>query len=99
MQMSADKSTLKAGQSATLQVRGLEDGMFVGWMSWDSLFRIEVDDDFTCRVIAPDVIREPGPVLVSAYTEYGLEAACTIKFAPEQTDRESKKSRRNRKRK
>lgn len=99
MQMSADKSTLKAGQSATLQVRGLEDGMFVGWMSWDSLFRIEVDDDFSCRVIAPDVIREPGTVLVSAYTEYGLEAACAIRYAPEQTDRESKKSRRNRKRK
>lgn len=76
--MSADRTTLKAGEIATLRLRGLEDGMFVGWTASDSTVRLTVDGAFTCRVTAPEQIDGKSTIVVSAYTEYGLEAACVI---------------------
>lgn len=76
--MSADRTTLKAGEIATLRLRGLEDGMFVGWTASDSTVRLTVDGAFTCRVISPEQIDGKRTIVVSAYTEYGLEAACVI---------------------
>ena len=76
--MSADRTTLKAGEIATLRLRGLEDGMFVGWTASDSTVRLTVDGAFTCRVTAPEQIDVNRTMVVSAYTEYGLEAACVI---------------------
>ena len=82
--MSTDKSILKSGEAADVRVRGLEEGMFVGWLSSDPDVRIEIDDDpFCCRVHAPAVVRNERSVIISAYTEYGLEAACIIKLMPE----------------
>jgi len=80
MLMSADKTTLKAGETATLRIRGLEEGMFVGWTVSDPDVRLSVTEDYVCRITAPESISENADVVVSAYTEYGLEAACVIRL-------------------
>jgi len=98
MVMSADRINLKSGESAVLTVRGLENGMFVGWQSSDPAIDLSVEGDFSCMVTAPAGITEGGTVVISAYTEYGLEAACTLKLIPdEQTSASGKKARKNRK--
>ena len=78
MIMSADKSVLRKGEIAYLHIRGLEDGMFVGWQSSAAGLRLTVDDDgLGCRVYASQV-KDKERVVISAYTEYGLEAAYEI---------------------
>ena len=94
--MSADRTTLKTGEIATLRLRGLEDGMFVGWTASDSTVRLTVDGAFTCRVTAPEQIDGNRTMVVSAYTEYGLEAACVITLDSGKTITENK-SRKKRK--
>ena len=42
MLMCADKKVLKGGETATMQLRGLEKGMFAGWQSSDTLVSIKV---------------------------------------------------------
>lgn len=80
MIMNSDKSVLTKGEIAYLQVRGLEKGMFVGWSASDRGIRLTVDEDgLGCRVYAADV-SDLNSVVVSAYTEYGLEAAYEIKI-------------------
>ncbi|MBO7114817.1 MAG: hypothetical protein J6V95_06565 [Bacteroidaceae bacterium] len=76
--MSADRTTLKAGETATLRLRGLKDGMFAGWTVSEPAARLTVDGAFICRVTAPEQIDGKRTMVVSAYTEYGLEAACVI---------------------
>lgn len=76
----ADKSVIKGGETAVIRIRGLNDGMFVGWASKDSSVMLVVDEAFVCRVIAPEKITEDRRIVISAYTEYGLEAACMIKL-------------------
>ena len=77
--MGADKRSLKGGETAVLQVRGLEQGMFMGWMSSDPEVELKVgDDSFSCSIKAPESIGSERDVVISAYTEYGLEAACVI---------------------
>ena len=84
MMMSADRNTLKRGESTELRVRGLEQGMFVGWRSSESDVRIVVEGDgYSCRVYAPDSIGKQENVIISAYTEYGLEAACQLQLMPD----------------
>lgn len=78
MIMSADKSVLRKGEIAYLHIRGLEDGMFVGWQSSAAGLRLTVDDDgLGCRVYASQ-IKDRERAVISAYTEYGLEAAYEI---------------------
>lgn len=98
MVMSADRNNLKSGESAILTVRGLDNGMFVGWQSSDPVLDLSVDGDFSCMVTAPTLITEGGTVVISAYTEYGLESACILKLIPDgQTSASGKKARKNRK--
>lgn len=78
MIMSADKDVLRKGEIAYVQIRGLEKGMFVGWQSSDSGLKLTVDGDgLGCRVYAAQV-KENRSAVISAYTEYGLEAAIEI---------------------
>lgn len=80
MIMNADKSVLESGEIAYLRVRGLEKGMFVGWSASDSGLKLTVDEDgLGCRVFAADV-RNLKSAVISAYTEYGLEAAYEIEI-------------------
>lgn len=78
MLMSADKNVLKQGEIAYLLIRGLKEGMFVGWQSSDPGLKLSVDDDgLGCRVFAAKV-KNLKSAVISAYTEYGLEAALVI---------------------
>ena len=78
MIMSADKSVLRKGEIAYLQIRGLEEGMFVGWQSSAAGLKLTVDaDGLGCRVYAAQV-KDKERAVISAYTEYGLEAAFEI---------------------
>lgn len=84
MIMSADRSTLKSGESAQVKVRGLDQGMFIGWLSSDPDVVIKVgDDEMSCTVYAPESVKDDKSVIISAYTEYGLEAACMIRLVPD----------------
>ena len=86
MLMSTDRKVLKGGETASMQLRGLEKGMFAGWQSSDTLVSIKVGADaFECTVCAPETVTETRYVLISAYTEYGLEAACVLTLMPEVT--------------
>ena len=52
--------------------------MFVGWQSSAAGLRLTVDDDgLGCRVYASQV-KDKERAVISAYTEYGLEAAYEI---------------------
>ena len=83
LSIQADKTDLKAGETATLRVRGLDEGMFLGWSASDPEAVIKVNaDGFSCSVTMPADIEEPCSVVVSAHTEYGLEAAEAIKVEP-----------------
>lgn len=78
MIMSADKSVLRKGEIAYLHIRGLEEGMFVGWQSSAAGVKLTVDaDGLGCRVYASQV-KDMERAVISAYTEYGLEAAVEI---------------------
>ena len=99
MIMSADRMSLKAGETAMVQVYGLTDGMFVGWHSSNPELTLSVDDPFICKVTAPQQIETGAAVVISAYTEYGLEAACEILLMPDQKEVSKEKSRKNKKRK
>ena len=80
MIMSADKNVLRKGEIAYLHLRGLKEGMFVGWQSSDAGLKLTVDaDGLGCRVYAPG-IKGNGKAVISAYTEYGLEAAVEIEL-------------------
>lgn len=83
MLMSADRNSLKANETAILKVRGLRSGMFVGWQSSDPSIKMNIEDDFTCVVKAPAQILEDNTVVISAYTEYGLEAAYGLRLVPD----------------
>ena len=78
MIMSSDKNVLRKGEIAYMHLRGLEEGMFVGWQASDPGLRLTVDEDgMGCRVYAAS-IKGNGKAVISAYTEYGLEAALMI---------------------
>ena len=80
MIMNSDKSVLGSGEIAHLHVRGLEKGTFVGWSTSALGLKLTVDDDgLGCRVYASDVT-DLNSAVISAYTEYGLEAAYEIKI-------------------
>ena len=79
MLMSTPGKVLMAGETATLRVRGLEEGMFIGWHVSDSTVSIRVGDDpFSCLVTVPEHETGKKSFMVCAYTEYGLEAACEL---------------------
>lgn len=80
MMMSSDRNVLSSGEIAYLRVRGLEKGTFVGWRASAKGLKLTVDDDgLGCRVYADDV-SNLNRVVISAYTEYGLEAAFEIEI-------------------
>ena len=80
MIMSADKNVLRKGEIAYLHLRGLKEGMFVGWQSSDPGLKLTVDADGQgCRVYATS-IKGNSKAVISAYTEYGLEAAVEIEL-------------------
>ena len=80
MIMNSDKSVLGSGEIAHLHVRGLEKGTFVGWSTSANGLKLTVDDDgLGCRAYASDVT-DLNSAVISAYTEYGLEAAYEIKI-------------------
>ena len=90
MQMKADRTSLMAGDSAQLMVLGLDEGMFLGWRSSVPYVDVRVgDDSFCCDVIAPQEIAIKETVVISAYTEYGLEAACELTLMPQEEEVES----------
>lgn len=97
MIMNADKSFLKRGETSLLTVRGLRDGMFVGWQSSDPTVNLMVDGEFSCKVIMPAQITDKRIVVISAYTEYGLEAACTLTLVPDEEAAASGKKARKKK--
>ena len=80
MIMSADKNVLREGEIAYVHIRGLEKGMFVGWQSSDKGLKLTVHEDgMGCRVYAAQV-KDLTRAVISAYTEYGLEAAVEIEL-------------------
>lgn len=84
MIVSSDRKVLKGGETANLTLRGLEKGMFVGWLSSHPEVKLSVSDDgMSCSVSAPQSVGTLCNVVISAYTEYGLEAACVIKLLPD----------------
>lgn len=106
MLMSTPNNVLRPGETATLQVRGLEDGMFIGWHVSDSTVSIKVGDDpFACMVTMPEQEAGQKSFIVCAYTEYGLEAACELFLrpqaetvvTPERKVKNKRSSRKNRK--
>lgn len=97
MIMSADRKDLKSGGKTVLTVRGLESGMFVGWQSSDPDVELKVDGEWVCTVTAPAQIAESKTVVISAYTEYGLEAACVLSLIPDDNTATSGKKARKRK--
>jgi hypothetical protein len=77
MVMSSDKAVLGAGETAYLRVRGLDKSRFIGWRSSVDGVKLIVDDDgLGCRAYEDGNCSDD--VVISAYTEYGLEAACKI---------------------
>ena len=99
MLMSADRDSLNANETAVLEVRGLNKGMFVGWRSSDPSVKLSFEDEFLCVVKAPSHISENSTVVISAYTEYGLEAACVLNLVVPEVKvvvTEKRKSRRKR---
>ena len=101
MIMSSGKSVLGSGESALITVCGLDKGMFVGWQSSDPAVKLGVEGDFSCTVTAPLQITEDRIAVISAYTEYGLEAACimTLKADGETAASVKKKGKASRKNK
>lgn len=84
MFVSATSNVLRAGETATLRVRGLKEGMFIGWHVSDSTVSIKVcDDPFACMVTIPEQETGKKSFMVCAYTEYGLEAACELCLMPQ----------------
>jgi hypothetical protein len=82
MVMSSDCKDLDDGEVAHLRIRGLEKWMFVGWRTSFPGLRLAVDDDgLGCRVYA-DNLKSIKETIISAYTEYGLEAAFMIQLVP-----------------
>lgn len=97
MIMNADKSVLKSGETSILTVRGLKDGMFVGWQSSDPTVNLMVDGEFSCKVIMPAQITDKRIVVISAYSEYGLEAACMLTLVPDEAAASGKKAHKKKK--
>lgn len=97
MLISADRNNLKANETAVLRVRGLHTGMFIGWQSSDPSIELNVEDEFTCVVNAPAQIPAAGTVIISAYTEYGLEAVCELRLVPDEPNVTTEKKSRRRK--
>ena len=97
MRMTADNSSLKSGDTALITVRGLDNGMFVGWQSSDPSVNLSVESEFSCKVIVPAQIIEEKVVVISAYTEYGLEAACSLTLMPDELTAASGKKVRKKK--
>ena len=92
MIMTSDRSVLRSGDTAIVSVSGLEHGMFVGWHMSATEAMLDITDEFTCLVTAPANIEQDGTIVVSAYTEYGLEAACELVLkSDEKTSRKRKK--------
>lgn len=83
MLVSADKKQLKGGETANLTIRGLDKDMFVGWHCLDSTANIVVENESDCLFIAPHTVTEKRDVLITAYTECGLEAACMLTLVPD----------------
>lgn len=78
MMMSADRKIVAEGEYVSFRVRGLEKGTFVGWRSSESSVRLTVSEDgLSCKALMTG-LKENTEVLISAYTEYGLEAACEV---------------------
>jgi len=107
MVMTADDRQLKYGGSTMLSVRGLTEGMFVGWYTADTLLMLKVDEDpMKCRVSVNRPVIEDHDAIVSVYTEYGLEAAVKISIESDapvveiksEQVQENRKKRKNRKR-
>ena len=79
MVISADNGELKCGESAMLSVRGLPQDMFVGWYTPDTLLTLKVSDDpMKCCVSVTQPVEQSHNAIISAYTDYGLEAALNI---------------------
>lgn len=78
MIMSADKKIVENGETVNFHVSGLEEGTFVGWRSSESSVKLSVSEDgLSCRAMVLRV-KEDTKLVISAYTEYGLEAACDV---------------------
>ena len=89
--LSADRNELRGGQTVRITVRGLDNDMFIGWHTMDSTVVLSVNDVSGCTVHAPQTVTEKRSVVVAAYTEHGLEAACTLILMPENQDQKSVK--------
>lgn len=78
MMMSADKRCVDNGEYVNLQVRGLEEGTFVGWRSSESGVKLTVSEDGLSCMAQVLQVKDGTRLVISAYTEYGLEAGCEV---------------------
>ena len=75
IQITADKTIAHPNDTVSLKLMGLDEGEFVGWRSSVPYANVTPDGPLSCSFIIPDVGND---FTIYAYTEYGLEAACTI---------------------
>lgn len=83
MLMSCDRKVIERGDSAYFRLRGLDDGMFVGWQCSVDGLRMTVDKDGLGCMVYADNVKKECVAVISAYTEYGLEAAFGITLVPQ----------------
>lgn len=92
-----DRINLHANETATLNIEGLEPGMFLGWQLEDSSARLDVSrsyGEFECRVTAPRTIEQPRNIYVTAFTEYGLETVACLRLVPDYREEPAQEKRR-----
>lgn len=75
IRITADKTIAHPNDTVSLKLMGLDEGEFVGWRSSVPYANVTPDGPLSCSFIIPDVGND---FTIYAYTEYGLEAACTI---------------------
>lgn len=76
-----DRSHLSESDTASMCIRGLKEGMFVGWCSKNPNVSIEVTEDpFVCKAWLTGPVMGDGVAAISAHTEYGLEEVCLLRY-------------------
>ena len=63
----------------------------------DPTVNLMVDGEFSCKVIMPAQITDKRIVVISAYSEYGLEAACMLTLVPDEAAASGKKAHKKKK--
>lgn len=84
MVMTSKAKQLSSGDKALLSVRGLTGDMFIGWHTPDTALTLRVGDNpMECVVSLNEPVDETRKAVVTAHTDYGLEAAVVIELLKE----------------